>query len=271
MSFDKALLSSTISDNAFFIVETPMTMKTLLILALLLSSLTFTECANAKYLHLGSVQKTQSQDADEFLNRWKDPKHWNLFTSATWTLTHDYSDFKHMEEVLKTVQSYFEALGKYEQGDHSLLDQMGGVKAFKDKLSGWLNDDDQAVRAYAAVMLGISGDKLYAPQLANLLKERKYKDTDLLHYDRGRAAMALGLVGANEYIPNLVILLKSSNEYDRAGATYGLGLLKAKAHAKAVAKLLNDKAESVREAAKESLEMMGAAELIKGKKAGKPQ
>ena len=82
--------------------------------------------------------------------------------------------------------------------------------------------------------------------------------------------MALGLIEAKEYIPNLVVLLNSSNEYDRAGAAYGLGFLKAKDQAKAVAKLLNDGEESVREAAKESLEMMGAAEFMKDKKPGKP-
>jgi hypothetical protein len=245
-------------------------MKPLLILTLFLSSLTFADCANAKEFRSGYVQEPQSQDADEFLSRWKDQRHRNLFESATWTLTHDYSDSKRVDEVLKSVQSYFEALGKYEKGDRSSLDRMGGVKAFKDKLSGWLTDSDQAVRAFSAVMLGISGDKSYAPQLANLLKERKYKDSDLLHYDRGRAAMALGLVGAKEYTSNLVALLDSPNEYDRAGAAYGLGFLQAKDQAKAVSKLLNDEDESVREAAKESLEMMGAAEFMKDKKPGKP-
>ena len=82
--------------------------------------------------------------------------------------------------------------------------------------------------------------------------------------------MALGLVGAKEYIPDLVAILSSSNEYDRAGAAYGLGFLQAKEQAEAVAKLLNDEEESVREAAKESLEMMGSVELMKDKKAGKP-
>lgn len=243
-------------------------MKSLFTLALLLNSLTFADCAAAEEFRSGNFQESPSQDVDEFLNRWKDQIHRNLFESATWTLTHDYSELVHMQEVLKTVQAYFEALVKYEKGDRSSLDQMGGVKAFKDKLSGWLNDDDQAIRSFAAVMLGISGDRSYAPQLATLLKERKYKDDDLIHYDRGRAAMALGLVGAREYLPNLVTLLKSSNEYDRAGAAYGLGFLKAKDQARAVATLVNDEDESVREAARESLEMMGAAELIKDKKAG---
>lgn len=73
-----------------------------------------------------------------------------------------------------------------------------------------------------------------------------------------------------EYIPNLVALLNSHNKYDRAGAAYGLGFLKAKDQAKAVAALLNDEEENVRAAAKESLEMMGAAESIKDKKAGRP-
>lgn len=246
-------------------------MKSLLILTLLFNSLAFANWANAKELLSGSFQALQSQDVDEFLKRWNDQKLTNLFQSATWTLTHGYSDSERVDEVLKFIQNYFEALAKYEKGDRSSLDQIGGVRGFKDKLSGWLGDDDQAVRAFAAVMLGISGDKSYAPQLANLLRERKYKDRDLLHYDRGRAAIALGLVDAKEYTPNLVTLLNSSNKFDRAGAAYGLGFLKAKDQAEAVAKLLNDEDENVRKAAKEALEMMGSGELIKDKKAGKSQ
>ena len=236
--------------------DTLLIMKPLLILTLLLSSLTSGDRANANGFRVGNFQESQSQDVDDFLSRWKDQRHTNLLANATWALTHNYSDSKRVDEVLESVKSYFEAFEKYERGDRSSLAQMGGVKAFKDKLAGWLNDDDQAVRAFAAVMLGISGDKSYAPQLANLLKGRKYKDSDRLHYDRGRAAMALGLVDAKEYIPTLVALLNSSNEFDRSGAAYGLGFLKARDQAQAVAKLLNDKDERVCTAAKESLEMM---------------
>jgi HEAT repeat protein len=63
---------------------------------------------------------------------------------------------------------------------------------------------------------------------------------------------------------------EDSRAYDRTGAAYGLGFLKAKYQAKAVAKPLKDEEENVREAAKESLDMMGAAEFIKDKKVGKP-
>jgi HEAT repeat protein len=61
-------------------------------------------------------------------------------------------------------------------------------------------------------------------------------------------------------------MLSSTNEYDRAGAVQGLGWMGDKENAKAVAPLLKDKDELVREAAKQSLEMMGASDLIKDKK-----
>jgi hypothetical protein len=118
-----------------------------------------------------------------------------------------------MDEVLKHFQKFFEALVEYEKGSASLLSRLGGFKGFKDKLALWLNDDDQAIRAYAAVMLGISGDQAYASQPADLVKPGRRKRDDRPQYDRGRAAMALGLVGAIEYAPRLADLLKSLNEY----------------------------------------------------------
>ena len=182
-----------------------------------------------------------------------------------WTLIHDYKDHKHLEAVLNTWQRYMEALAKYEQGDGSSLDQLGGVKQLKDQLAIWLNDNEQAIRAFAATILGISGDQRYARQIAELLV-RKEKNPDNLVYDRGRAALALGLLQAKEYGKDLVKMLASKNDYDRSGAVQGLGWMGDKAHAKAVAQLLNDKDQDIREAAKQALEMMRATELSKEKK-----
>lgn len=211
------------------------------------------------------IQQVEMKDAAGFRTRLKQERLRNLYYSATWTLTHDYRDFKHMGEVLNYVQSFLEALLADEQGNSASLSKLGGLKGFKDQMVAWLNDNDQAVRAYAAIMLGICGDGAYAKQLANLLKARPDDPHELIQYDRGRAAMALGLVGAKKYTSRLVNLLTSENEYDRAGAAYGLGFLTAKTEAPAIAKLLNDKDENVREAAKESLEMMGAGDLKNGK------
>ena len=104
--------------------------------------------------------QTSFQDDAAFIERFKKPEHINLLQGALWTLTHlIFDDFKHMQEVLKTFQNYFEAIGKYEAGDRAALENLGGVKGFKDKLAQWLNDEDQAVRAFATAMLGISGDR----------------------------------------------------------------------------------------------------------------
>lgn len=207
------------------------------------------------------IQQVETKDAADFLTRLKQERLRNLYQSATWTLIHDYRDSKHMKEVLTYVQSFMEALVAHEQGNSASLLKLGGLKKFKDQMAAWLNDNDQAIRAYAATILGICGDRAYAKQLANLLKPRPSGRDELIQYDRGRAATALGLVGAQEYTSRLVNLLRSKNEYERAGAAYGLGLLTARTHAPAIAKLLNDKDENVREAAKDSLEMMGAGDL----------
>lgn len=197
-----------------------------------------------------------SREPNDFFKRLNTPRFANYYASASWTLTHDYSDSKRVDEVLKTVKEYFSAFEKNERGDRTELDRLGGVKSFKDKLAVWLNDDDQAIRAFAAVLLGISGDKSYALQLANLLKERKYKERDYIHYDKARAAMALGMIGATEFTEQLAEMLKSKESYDRAGAAIGLGYLRAKSKIEAIKKLTTDKDEEVRKAAQESLMLM---------------
>jgi hypothetical protein len=243
-------------------------MKFLLTLTFLISGWAYADCAQAGEIPSASVQ--QAQPAEEFLNRFKDQRHLKLLEGATWTLTHNFSDFEHMETVLKTVQAYFEALGEYEKGERRALAQLGGIGVLKDKLAGWLNEEDQAIRAFAALVLGIGGDPSYAPQLAEALKERNYQESDRIHYDRGRIALALGLLGVTTYTANLAALLSSPNEYDRAGAAYGLGFLGAKEQARAVAKLLKDKKESVREAAKEALALLGATGMQESRKSRKP-
>lgn len=245
-------------------------MKYLVLISLLLSSWPFAAIAEVKrtcpsnYLRadLSESLQNKSQDVDEFLKRWKDKRLKDIVDNATWTLEHDYSDLKHVERVSETIQRFFEAIERYQRGNRSALNRIGGIKTFKSRLVEWLSDNEQAVRTFAAVMLGVFGDRTYAPQLANLMTRKRSEDEDVI-YDRGGAALALGLVGAREYIPNLVSLLSSANENDRAGAAYGLGWLSARDQAKDVAKLLHDEDENVREAAKESLKMMEAVELLK--------
>ena len=221
---------------------------------LLLSS--FLVCA--AFTHSAYVSPTVSQQiihvqdpaAGEFLARWKDKRIGKHLGGAFWTAAHDHTDRKHLKEVERFVA----AIAQVERGDGSKLAQLGGMKVFKERLSAMLNEDEPT-RALAATLLGACGDKSYTDQIAVLLKPRK-RERDMPRYDRGRAAMALGWLGAKQYTLDLVKLLKSTNDFDRAGAAFGLGALGATEHRSKVAALLNDSEEGVRNAAKESLEMM---------------
>lgn len=221
---------------------------------LLLSS--FLACA--AFAHSAFVSPAVSQqiihvqdpEAAEFLARWQDKRIGKHLGGAFWTASHDYTDRKHMKEIERFVA----AIANVARGDGSKLAQLGGMKAFKERLSTMLNADE-ATRALAATLLGFCGDKSYVDQVAALLKPRK-PERDIPRYDRGRAAMALGMLGAKQYTLDLVRLLKSSNDFDRAGAAFGLGALGATEHRSRVAALLKDSDENIRNAAKESLEMM---------------
>ncbi len=199
------------------------------------------ECQRDTQTSPNLAAQKQSLGIVNFIERFKKQENVNLLQGALWTVTHDYADFKHLQEVLNVFQSYFEAIGKYEKGDITALEKLGGIESLKDKSAEWLKDNDQAIRAFAAVILGISGDKKYASQLAVLLKDRKYEKEPLIIYDRGRAATALGLLKAKEYLPNILPLLQSKNEFDRQGAIYALGYFNAKEYSKEVANILTNK------------------------------
>lgn len=192
-----------------------------------------------------------SQNADAFLARWNDPTNAKLVRGALWTVGHSDVTEEEAGDHLDRVQKYLEAVSNR---DRTAL-QPAAIKAFKERLSGLLDARSQGLRALAAVLLGVCGDRAYATQIAVLLQERGVTD-DLPRFDRGRAAIALGLLGAKEYTLDLVALLKSPNPFDRSGALFGLGALRATEHERAVSQLLTDTDEQVRESAKEALAIM---------------
>jgi HEAT repeat protein len=206
---------------------------------------------SSESIDLQGVATAPAQGAPEFLARWSDQRNRKLVQGALWTASHSGDVDAKTGAVLESVHRHAEAISN---GDRSALEP-GAIKAFKQRLSGLLEDEHQGMRALAAVLLGVCGDKSYARRIAVLLGPGPVTG-DLPRFDRGRAAIALGLLGAQEYTLDIAALLKSSNSLDRSGAAFGLGALRAREHEKSVAQLLNDAEEHVREAAQESLAMM---------------
>jgi HEAT repeat protein len=179
-------------------------------------------------------------EVNELAKRFQKPENVNVFQGAVWTVTHDYAEHKHMDEVMKSVFAYLEALAKFQSGESEPLAKLGGVSGFKRKLTDLLNDGDQAIRSFAAVMIGITGDKALVPSLAKLLdKQTAAGERYSMVYDRGRAALALGMIGAVEYKPRIAELLKSENQYDRSGAIAALESFGATEYAKEIADQLS--------------------------------
>ena len=178
-----------------------------------------------------------------------------------WTLTHDYKDKENPEKVLDVVVKYHHAVEQAAQGKREQLNSLGGLKAYKDKMAEWVGSDDRSVRSFGAVMLGIAGDASYAPLFAKNLEKKC--DDEYGCYDRARFALALGMLNALEYKPALLEMLNSPHDSDRAGAIWGLTLMKAADAAERIAKLQDDRDESVREAAVEALKEFGRQDLIR--------
>jgi HEAT repeat protein len=204
------------------------------------------------------VMNARTREVDQFLIRWKDQGKHTILSHAITALTDDGSNRERTDAVIKSVTTFQTALDQYEAGDSSALARLGGLKGFKNTVAGWLSDKDESVRSYAALFLGVSGDRTYAGRIAPLLKERKTVGGEPVPTDRGNAATAFGLMGAKQYKQTLINLMSSPNEFDRAGAVYGLGYLKAKDQELAIGRLLYDKNDAVRDAAEKALAIMDA-------------
>lgn len=186
-----------------------------------------------------SAPKEGQVDWEHFQKQFSTQQSYNLMTSGLWTLTHAAESKQEVEEMLRLIVLLSES---FEKKAPASLNEIGGVKGFKDRMASFLTSKDDVVAGFAATMLGISGDRSYAPAIAKLLdKKDPPGDSDerySITTSRGRAAIALSLMGAREYVPKFVEMTRRRNRYDRAGAASALGQLRAKEHAREVAAML---------------------------------
>lgn len=169
-------------------------------------------------------------------------KYIGQLSSQLWTLTHAYDS---KEEVDKALDYFIEFMKAVESNDPEQIKVLGGAKGFKEKFAEFLDSKDQAVKGFSAFILGASGDKSYAPKLAELINHRdpSFEDRfagDLVFY-RGRAAIALGMLNATEHKTDISKLLKSKNEYDRSGAIFALADMDAKEFTREIVGILKNK------------------------------
>lgn len=209
-----------------------------IIFALFLTSSSGQESKSPNQLNSIEQNETQLEDLKQRFS----VKYAGVLSSSIWTLTHDYKSKTEVDSVLKYLRKFFTAL---QANDQAKLQEMGGVKGFKDKFLEFLKSEDENIKGFAAIILGITGDINYAPQIAALINERDKSFTDRDTYPlvtyRGQAATALGIMGAKKYTPKIALLLKSQNNYDRSGAISALSYLDAKEYSKDVVALLTNK------------------------------
>ena len=178
------------------------------------------------------LNEQERQEWEQLIQRFNQPRTFNLLAGKMWSLTHG-GDSKKVQEILHLF---------------SAIDQTSGrrpaitTREYKNRIAAFLESDDDQVAGFAATLLAITGDLSFATQIARLLdKKDPPEDPERYVHDltsRASAAYALSLMGAKEYVPKVALMLKSKNDYDRAGAATALGEFKAREYAKDIAALL---------------------------------
>lgn len=168
--------------------------------------------------------------------------------SNMWMLTHAYES---KDEVDRVLNYFTEFLSAVNSNDKKKIGELGGARGFKDKFVYFTASKDDAVRAFSAIMLGMAGDKSYAPFLAKLINERDESfssdEPSKMPGYRGRACVGIAMLGAKDYKADISKLLVSKNDYDRSGAIIALGELQATEYTKDIVRFLNDQNYRIRD------------------------
>lgn len=192
-----------------------------------------------------SVKRLEILEKDEelrnlYLNL--NGKYLNYLSSNMWTLTHAYESKKEVDAVMKYLVDFFAAV---DSDNFTKVNELGGAKGFKNKFAEFMKSNDDAVKGFSAIVLGMAGDHDYAPKILKLVNERDVSFTEEFSakppFNRGRACVALGLLKAGEYKPDIAKLLRSKNNYDVSGAILALGELNATEYTKEIVGLLTSK------------------------------
>lgn len=175
----------------------------------------------------GSESSVQAQAAKTELERiearFKEERNAAILSAQMWTLAHAAAE----AEKNKAIAVF----GLDEGGQLSIktmIERAGGIEEYRKKVTLLLANNDEFVRGFAAVWLGILGQRESVADLMKLLRSNlPVQRPSSEGNDRGRAAMGLGLLGAQDHAPDLAAQLKSPNSHLRAGAALGLGYMKA--------------------------------------------
>jgi HEAT repeat protein len=172
----------------------------------------------------------------------------SVLSSRMWSLIHNYRSKKHLDDLMALLTLFFTAI---EKDDPARLASVGGIEGFQARMAGLMKCHDDEVSGFAAIVLGVCGDRSYSRRIAELLYERRRrqgKDAWQYNTTRGAAATALGVLGTKEYAPKMLALLRSANDYDRSGAALGLAYLGDKTHGEAIVRLLRNQKNRDRDA-----------------------
>lgn len=198
--------------------------------------------------HSTQLNEQERQEWEELIQRFREPRAARLLIGPLVGGIHG-GGLKVDEEMMNLVTLLYGRSGRQPAIN---------TREFKNRIATFLNSDNDDNATCAAIMLGITGDLSFAPQIATLLDKRDQPADADGNFSRTSAAFALSLMGAKDYVPKVALMLKSKHARDRAGAATALGQFHAKEYAKDVARLLGD--EFLKADAAKALAIMGASE-----------
>jgi HEAT repeat protein len=176
---------------------------------------------------LRRLSPDERREVDEIRRRCSEPKYAKLLESMVYGLIHSGVPQQKQNDVLVPLFIFLDAVG-----DEKITPlEPGALRKLKEGVARHLTAEDENLSESAAIILALSGDREYIPQIAALLDAKSAKREGA----KGGAAMALGILGAREYAPRLLKMLESESFLIHCGAMLGLGYLGDPAHAERIA------------------------------------
>ncbi len=185
--------------------------------------ITFVASLSFLFLSCGSTLEKKQKEENEIErveSRFNEEKHKAIISEASWSLIHVGE--KDCNRLLETVLIHLKGDGTFSFRES--VNKAGGIEEYKKLTASFLKSDEEIVRGFAAILLGIIGDLNYAQAILDVInaEDLPVKLGIIKGIDKAQCFIALALMDDKKYKSKIKKYVNDDNRYIRSYAKRSL-------------------------------------------------